>query len=185
MAREIERKFLVRDLRILDGRQGDRIIQGYLAKESGSMSTRVRIRGDRAYLTLKSPKAGFSRDEFEYVIPLTDAEAMIANHCSGRIVRKTRFLVDHAPHVFEVDVFEGRHAGLIVAEVELPHEQAAMRLPDWLGDEITGDNRYSNFVLAMIESGLFLTETHDPPPTMHQSAAVMPVQSASQHQGRA
>ncbi|MHB1373344.1 MAG: CYTH domain-containing protein [Thauera sp.] len=153
MAREIERKFLVRDPRILDGRQGERIIQGYLAKESGSMSTRVRIRGNRAYLTLKSPKIGYGRDEFEYVIPLADGEAMIANHCAGRIVNKTRYLVDHAPHVFEVDVFEGSHAGLIVAEVELPHEHTVVRRPEWLGDEVTGDSRYSNFVLAMIESG--------------------------------
>lgn len=164
MAREIERKFLVRDPRILDGRQGDRIIQGYLAKESGSMSTRVRIRGGRAYLTLKSPRAGYSRDEFEYLIPLADAEAMIANHCAGRIVRKTRYLIEHTPHVFEVDVFEGRHAGLIVAEVELPHEHAAVCLPDWLGDEVTDDNRYSNFVLAMIESGLPVAENQAPPP---------------------
>lgn len=163
MAREIERKFLVRDPRILDGRQGERIIQGYLAKESGSMSTRVRIRGDRAYLTLKSPKAGCSREEFEYVIPVVDAEAMIANHCAGRIVRKTRYLIDHGPHVFEIDVFEGRHAGVIVAEVELPHEHTALDLPDWVGDEVTDDNRYSNFVLATIESGLAVAEHQVPP----------------------
>lgn len=162
MAGEIERKFLVRDPRILEGRMGERIIQGYLAKESGSMSVRVRLRGDRAYLTLKSSKIGYSRDEFEYVIPFADAEAMIANHCAGRIVRKTRYLIHHAPHVFEVDVFGGRHAGLIVAEVELPHEQTAVRLPDWVGDEVTGDDRYSNFLLAMIES--------DPPLAKIQAA---------------
>ncbi|OYD52402.1 adenylate cyclase [Thauera propionica] len=154
MAREIERRFLVRDARILDGRTGDRIIQGYIAKEPGSMSTRVRIRGERAFLTLKSPKVGFSRDEFEYAIPLADATQMIEYHCAGRVVRKTRYLVDHAPHVFEVDVFEGRHTGLIVAEVELPHEHTALNLPDWIGLEITQDSRYSNFTLAMIESGL-------------------------------
>ena len=107
MAREIERRFLVRDVRILDGRRGEHIIQGYLAKEVGSMSTRVRIRGERAYLTLKSPKLGFSRDEFEYPIPVEDAHQMIARHCAGRVVRKTRYLVDHAHHVFEVDVFQG------------------------------------------------------------------------------
>ena len=125
MAREIERRFLVRDVRILDGRRGEHIIQGYLAKEVGSMSTRVRIRGERAYLTLKSPKQGFSRDEFEYPIP-----------------------VDHAHHVFEVDVFQGHHAGLVVAEVELPHEETPLSLPHWVGDEITHDSRYGNFTLA-------------------------------------
>ncbi len=152
MAREIERRFLVHDVQILDGRKGERIVQGYIAKEAGSMSTRVRIRGDRAYLTLKSPKQGYSRDEFEYAIPLPDAQAMIARHCAGRIVRKTRYLVDHAHHVFEVDVFEGRHAGLVVAEVELPHELTALSLPAWVGDEVTHDSRYSNFTLAMQES---------------------------------
>lgn len=179
MAREIERKFLVRDPRILDGRQGERIIQGYLAKESGSMSTRVRIRGDRAYLTLKSPKARYSREEFEYVIPVADAEAMIANHCSGRIVRKTRYLIDHGPHVFEVDVFEGRHAGVIVAEVELAHEHTALDLPDWVGDEITDDNRYSNFVLATIESGLAVAEHQVPQADQILPAASIPIRSAA------
>lgn len=149
MAREIERRFLVRDVRILDGRQGERIVQGYLAKESGSMSTRVRIRGERAYLTLKSPKQGYSRDEFEYAIPVADAHAMITQHCAGRIVRKTRYLVDHAPHVFEVDVFEGAHAGLVVAEVELAHEYTPLSLPRWIGNEVTHDARYGNFTLAM------------------------------------
>lgn len=152
MAREIERRFLVRDARILDGRKGERIVQGYIAKESGAMSTRVRIRGERAYLTLKSPKEGFSRDEFEYPIPVADARAMLAHHCAGRIVRKTRYVVDHAHHLFEVDVFEGKHAGLIVAEVELPHEETPLCLPEWVGDEITSDSRYSNFTLALAES---------------------------------
>ena len=180
MAREIERKFLVRDPRILEGRQGDRIVQGYLAKESGSMSTRVRIRGDRAYLTLKSPKEGYGRDEFEYDIPLADAELMIANHCAGRIVCKTRFLVDHGPHVFEVDVFEGRHAGLIVAEVELADEHTTVQLPDWLGDEVTHDDRYSNFLLAMIESGLVPPEPLAPPMVL-MSALPAAVQNRSTH----
>lgn len=185
MAREIERKFLVRNPRVLDGRQGERIIQGYLAKESGSLSTRVRIRGDRAYLTLKSPEAGCSREEFEYEIPLADAEAMIANHCAGRIVRKTRYLIDHGWHVFEVDVFEGRHAGVIVAEVELPHEHAALNLPDWVGDEVTDDNRYSSFVLAMIESGLSVAERQAPPADRGLPAASIPIRSAAQNQASA
>lgn len=149
MAREIERRFLVRDVRILDGRQGEHIIQGYLAKESGSMSTRVRIRGERAYLTLKSPRQGYSRDEYEYAIPVADAQAMLANHCARRIVRKTRYLVDHAHHVFEVDVFEGHHAGLVVAEIELPHESTPLKLPRWVGEEVTHDPRYGNFTLAV------------------------------------
>lgn len=153
MAREIERRFLVRDARILDGRKGERIVQGYLAKEAGSMSTRVRIRGDHAYLTLKSPKQGYTRDEFEYAIPVADAQTLLTQHCARRIVHKTRYLVDHAHHVFEVDVFEGHHLGLVVAEVELPHEYTPLNLPGWVGEEITHDGRYGNFTLA-VESAL-------------------------------
>ena len=148
MAREIERRFLVRDVRILDGCRGEHIIQGYLAKEIGSISTRVRIRGERAYLTLKSPKQGFSRDEFEYPIPVGDARQMIAQHCAGRVVRKTRYLVDHAHHVFEVDVFQGQHAGLVVAEVELSSVDEAFEVPDWIGVEATHAPRYYNLALA-------------------------------------
>lgn len=155
MAREIERKFLVRDTRILDGRTGDRIVQGYLAKEPGEMSTRVRIRAERAFLTLKAARHGFSlaRDEFEYPIPLADARQILALHCADRIVRKTRYLIGFAAFVFEVDVFEGRHSGLILAEAELPHENTALPLPPWIGEEVTHDRRYGNFSLALLEGG--------------------------------
>ena len=171
MAREIERRFLVRDVTILDGRKGDAIVQGYIAKESGSMSVRVRIRAERAYLTLKSPKQGFSRDEFEYAVPLGDARAMLEHHCAGRIVCKTRYLVDHAPHVFEIDVFEGRHSGLIIAEVELAHEETTVILPDWLGAEITHDDRYSNFSLAQLEGGTASLQAPELDATMPSAVA--------------
>lgn len=151
MAREIERKFLVRDPRILDGRNGERIVQGYVAKESGAMSTRVRIRADRGYLTLKGPRQGLSRDEFEYLIPIEDAWRILSEHCGNRIIQKTRYEVEHADHLFEVDVFEGRHAGLVIAELELSHESAALTLPAWIGDEVTDDRRYGNFSLAQFE----------------------------------
>lgn len=148
MATEIERKFLITETRFLDGRTGERIVQGYVAKEPGAMTTRVRIRADRAYLTLKGPKLGISRDEFEYRIPLDDAHRMLALYCGKRIVRKTRYLLDVAGHTFEVDVFEGKHAGLVIAEIELPHENTAHPRPPWLGREVTDDFRYGNFYLA-------------------------------------
>lgn len=151
MAREIERKFLVRDPGVLDGRQGERIVQGYVAKEPGAMSTRVRIRADRAYLTLKGPREGLGREEFEYRIPLEDAFRMLSLFCGTRIVQKTRYLIDYACHVFEVDVFEGRHSGLVIAEVELTREDAPVALPPWIGDEVTHDPRYGNFSLAQLE----------------------------------
>lgn len=151
MAKEIERKFLVKDLSVLNGRVGELIVQGYVAKESGAMSVRVRIRGDRAFLTLKSARRGCVRDEFEYPIPVADAREILSTQCGRRIVRKIRYLVPHEQHVFEIDVFQGRHAGLVVAEVELAHERTSLSLPSWLGDEVTDDPRYGNFTLSLIE----------------------------------
>lgn len=151
MAREIERKFLVRDTAFLKGRTGERILQGYVAKEAGAMSTRVRLRGGQAWLTLKGPCAGIGRDEYEYPIPVEDARHILASYCAGRLIQKVRYLVDHASHCFEVDVFEGRHAGLVIAEVELDHEDEAVLLPPWAGIEITHDSRYGNFTLAQFE----------------------------------
>lgn len=81
---------------------------------------------------LEVAQAGLHRDEFEYAIPVADTQAMLENHCARRIRYKTRYLVDHAHHVFEVDVFEGHHAGLVVAEVELPHECTPVSLPGWV-----------------------------------------------------
>ncbi|WP_332671610.1 CYTH domain-containing protein [Aromatoleum sp.] len=151
MATEIERRFLVRDIGFLAGRSGDRIVQGYVAKEPGAMTTRVRLRAGRGYLTLKSPRYGLSRQEFEYEIPADDARCILEHQCGNRLIRKTRYLVPFAAHVFEIDVFEGRHAGLIVAEVELRGEGEAVALPPWVGTEVTYDKRYSNFALSHFE----------------------------------
>lgn len=151
MGQEIERRFLVRDPRILDGRVGKRIVQGYVAKESGAMTTRVRIHGDRGYLTLKGPRQGFVRDEFEYTIPADDAWHILLEHCGNRIIQKTRYLIEHRDHLFEVDVFEGRHTGLVIAELELSHERQEITLPAWIGEEITGDKHFGNFCLALFE----------------------------------
>lgn len=149
MAKEIERRFLVADTRFLKGLEGERILQGYVAKEPGAMTTRVRIRADRAYLTLKGPHAGIARDEFEYRIPYADAIEILDTHCGDRLVQKYRYLVDHEGQRFEVDVFAGRHAGLVIAELELRHETQVVHLPPWIGEEVTHDRRYGNFSLAM------------------------------------
>lgn len=151
MATEIERKFLVRETRFLDGRTGERIVQGYVAKESGAMSTRVRLRAERAYLTLKGPREGISRDEFEYPIPVADALRMLALYCGNRIIQKMRYVVDFAGQAFEVDVFEGRHTGLVIAEIELQSEDSAISLPAWIGEEVTHDRRFGNYILAQFE----------------------------------
>ena len=141
MAREIERRFLVHDTSFLCGRSGQRIVQGYLAKESGAMSARVRII-DR------------ERDEFEYRIPLDDAEQMLIDHCANRFVDKTRYIIEHHRQTFEVDVFHGRHAGLVIAEVELRHPNELVSLPNWVGAEITHASGYGNYSLALFEGPL-------------------------------
>lgn len=148
MAREIERRFLVRDASVLVKRKGERIVQGYLVKQPGEMSTRVRTRNGRAFLTLKSPRQGIARDEFEYEIPFIDAQRILEDHCAGRVVQKTRYLIEEDGLAFEIDVFEGRLSGLIVAEVELPGEDAQLSLPPWIGEEISHDKRYGNSSLA-------------------------------------
>lgn len=148
MAKEIERKFLVSDTRFLDGHEGEPILQGYVAKEPGAMTTRVRVRADRAFITLKGRLKGIARDEFEYRIPVEDALEILNSHCGDRLIQKSRYLVDYEGQEFEVDVFEGRHAGLVIAELELRHEAQVVKLPPWVGEEVTHDRRYGNFALA-------------------------------------
>ena len=177
MATEIERKFLVRETAFLDGRKGERIVQGYVAKESGAMSTRVRIRGERAYLTLKGPREGISRDEFEYAIPVADARQLLEQYCGNRIIQKTRYVVDFAAQAFEVDVFEGRHAGLVIAEIELQSEHTPIVLPHWIGDEVTHDRRYGNYILAQFEGPPRPPEASwfASPPSVHAMSAALGV----------
>jgi adenylate cyclase len=146
MATEIERKFLVTGD---SWRQPDPtpMSQGYLslAKER---TVRVRIAGDRAYLTIKGATVGVSRPEFEYEIPVADAEAMLAM-CDGPIVRKARHLVTYRGSQWEVDEFSDDNAGLVVAEIELESEDQPFERPDWLGQEVSDDPRYLNSNLAV------------------------------------
>ena len=150
MATEIERKFLVTDTTFLEGRRGVPVVQGYLAKDT--MTVRVRTMGEKAFLTLKGPFVGIARDEYEYEIPCDDAHELLSRYCPGCIVTKTRFLVPHASHVFEVDVYSGKHAGLVLAEVELAAEHQPVVLPTWIGREVTGDPRFGNRSLAMLDT---------------------------------
>jgi adenylate cyclase len=142
VAQEIERKFLVAD----DGWRsradgGRRLRQAYLA-ETGRAVVRVRIEdGGRGVLTIKSAEPGLSRQEFEYALPLEDAEALIALR-QGSVLEKTRFHVPHSGRRWEVDVYDGDNAGLIIAEVELESEAAAVEPPPWAGKEVTGERRY-------------------------------------------
>ena len=146
MAVEIERKFLVaaRDWATLG--EGECYRQGYLARDP--VTVRIRVAGERGYLTLKGRSTGISRSEFEYGIPLEDAEALLAL-CTTPLIEKTRYRIPHGQHVWEVDVFDGDNAGLVVAEIELASEDEPFQRPDWLGEEVSGDYRYSNSALAV------------------------------------
>ena len=147
MGKEIERKFLVTGDAWRAGAAGKRSRQGYLSSAKERV-VRVRSDGEKGYLTVKGPTPGASRDEFEYEVPLADAEAMLDSLCERPVVEKTRHRVPFAGLTWEIDVFAGENEGLIVAEVELEGETQKIELPPWVGREVTGDPRYFNSNLA-------------------------------------
>ena len=140
---EIERKFLVRSDDWREGAQGGTICQGYLnsAKER---TVRVRISGDKAFLTIKGPAINLTRSEFEYAIPVTHANQMLDDLCERPLLKKTRFKVLHDGKTWEVDEFHGDNDGLVVAEIELDSEDETINHPEWLGAEVTEDPKYFN-----------------------------------------
>ena len=145
MAQEIERKFLVlNDSYKRESFSHSRIQQGYITSERGR-TVRIRIRDEKAYITIKGPSlnGGLSRYEFEQEIPMDDARQLMAL-CEPGIIDKTRWLVKSGSHTFEVDEFFGDNAGLVMAEVELRSEDDVVQIPDFIGDEVTGDRRYYN-----------------------------------------
>ena len=149
MAREIERKFLLSgDFRPF-AVASEPIRQGYLCREKGR-TVRVRIKGERGFLTVKGPgsPSGMSRGEWEYEIPVRDAEELIALCEKDAVIEKIRYEVPYKGFLFEVDEFLGRNNGLILAEVELPDEESVFERPEWLGEEVTGDVRYYNSFLS-------------------------------------
>jgi adenylate cyclase len=142
MGVEIERKFLVRDRSVLDRSTGVHYRQGYLSRDP-DRTVRIRLAGDDAVLTIKGRTVGSSRAEFEYGIPADDARQLLTL-CGPAIIGKTRHRLRHAGNTWEVDVFRGDNDGLVVAEVELRSADEPVALPDRVGDEVTGDPRYSN-----------------------------------------
>ncbi len=148
MGVEIERKFLVARETWRASVEGEtRILQGYLAE--GQRSTvRARIRGDAAYLTIKGATSGISRLEFEYPIPVADAEILLRELAVSPLIEKVRYRVRCGHHVWDLDVFSGANAGLVLAEIELDAENAAFERPDWVGEEVSVDPRYFNVNLA-------------------------------------
>ena len=159
MPLEIERKFLLRsDAWRAQARSRVLMRQGYLS--SGSRcSMRARIAGEQAWLNLKAKRSGMTRLEYEYPIPVREANEILAELCDGPLVEKYRHEVAAGPHVWEIDEFLGDNAGLIVAEIELQAEAENFERPDWLGDEVTLDERYYNFNLAQHPFKLWLEPT--------------------------
>ncbi len=146
MALEIERKFLVKKELWKPCGDGVRIAQGYLCGDP-ERTVRVRVKGDRGYLTVKGKNDGISRREFEYEIPREDAEAMLGL-CGCSVIDKMRYCEPMEQHLWEVDVFLGENRGLLLAEIELSHEDEPFQKPQWLGDEVSGDPRYYNSSLS-------------------------------------
>lgn len=147
MSTEIERKFIARPQNWSQLATGEHLQQGYLSRADKS-TVRVRIQNQRATLTIKGKNTGIERHEFEYEIPLTDAQQLL-QLCDGPLIEKTRFCIDYKGHRFEVDVFEGDNAGLVVAEVELQSADEQVELPDWIEREVSHDVRYFNSNLAI------------------------------------
>lgn len=146
---EIERKFLVTSTAFLDEfRAKNRIVQGYLSSVP-ERTVRVRIKGDKGYLTIKgeSSDSGMSRMEWEKEIALEEAEQLLLL-CEAGVIDKIRYEIPVGKHLYEVDVFSGENEGLILAEIELESENETFENPNWLGMEVTNDTRYYNAYLS-------------------------------------
>lgn len=148
MGVEIERKFLVKNAAWRQSvESSESILQGYLA-ETGRVTVRVRLKGERGFLTIKGASVGISRTELEYEIPADEARLMLDQLTSLPVIDKVRHRVRVGAHLWEVDVFAGENAGLVLAELELTAEDEAFERPDWVGAEVSDDPRYFNLNLA-------------------------------------
>lgn len=154
MGKEIERKFKVKNDQYKDLAIGKAYRQGYIPTLNG-MTVRVRIAGDQGFLTLKDHAKSFTRHEYEYPIPVEDAQEILGLMCSKPQIEKHRYVIPASiGHMadgtlveglhWEVDEFGGDNEGLVIAEIEVPSEDTQFDLPDWIGDEVTGDKRYYN-----------------------------------------
>jgi CYTH domain-containing protein len=154
MAIEIERKFLIAN----DGWRKHVVrkkeLRDGLISYSPARKVRVRIEDDRATLTIKSKKAGITDAEFEYEIPILDAEELLGLHCGSDILCKTRYFVPHAGFMWEIDVYEGLLKGVVIAEVEINSEDVEVPLPDWVGTEVTGRPEYKKINLMKARQAL-------------------------------
>ena len=143
MAKEIERKYLVRDDAWKPHGDGIHFKQGYLNSQKERV-VRVRIEGTKAKLTIKGLTTGVTRSEFEYPLPVEDAAILLDQLCEQPLIDKHRHVEQHGGRTWEIDVFHGDNDGLVVAEIELKSENDKLELPPWLGPEVSSDPRYFN-----------------------------------------
>ncbi|MCC5637299.1 CYTH domain-containing protein [Nostoc sp. CHAB 5844] len=147
MAKEIERKFLVQGDAWRKLGTGSVYRQGYIATQK-AVTVRVRIANNRGYLTIKSPIVNYSRSEFEYEIPVADAQEMLDTLCDRPLIEKVRYKIELNGLIWEIDEFDGDNKGLILAEVELSDAQQQVEIPEWIGEEVSTDRKYFNSNLA-------------------------------------
>jgi adenylate cyclase len=149
MPTEIERKFLIDHIKwnALAKPQGKVYKQGYILSEE-KRTVRIRVTPDAAYIALKGAAKGISRSEYEYAIPIAEGNKILENFATST-VEKTRYNINYAGHLWEVDVFSGDNQGLVVAEIELKSEDEQFEKPDWIGDEVSHEGRYSNASLSV------------------------------------
>ena len=143
MAQEIERKYLVKGTAWKSLGKGTAYRQGYLSSVK-ERTVRVRIAGEKAFLTIKGVNKGVTRTEFEYAVPLEEAAAMLDGLCERPLIEKTRFVIPAGGYTWEVDEFHGDNDGLTVAEVELASADEKPSLPEWVDEEVSSDPRYFN-----------------------------------------
>jgi CYTH domain-containing protein len=143
MAKEIERKFLVKGDSWRGLVEGSVYRQGYIATQDKA-AVRIRIVGEKSYLTIKGPSIKYSRLEFEYPIPVEDAQEMLEALCERPFIEKIRYKIQLGGLIWEIDEFDGVNKGLILAEVELTNENQEIELPSWIGQEVSDDSRYFN-----------------------------------------
>jgi CYTH domain-containing protein len=147
---EIERKFLVSSTEFLsESIRSNRIVQGYL-NSNPERTVRIRIKGTQGFITIKGKgnESGTTRFEWEKEIKITEAEQLLLL-CEDGVIDKMRYEIPFGKHLYEVDVFEGDNKGLIIAEIELEDENESFEKPNWLGKEVTGDDRYYNASLSV------------------------------------
>ncbi len=144
---EIERKFLVKDDTWRESAKRTYYKQGYLSRHA-ERTVRIRIAEENAYITIKGKTHGATRAEFEYPIPVAEAQLMLDSLCEKPLIEKYRYVLAYEGFTWEIDVFLGDNEGLTVAEIELPTEETSFALPAWVGKEVTTDARYYNSNLS-------------------------------------